>query len=58
MPPSSCEERVHVQSMVLATDQVGLKVLRQAGALNCALSRDEAIERWELGSSTSILKAG
>lgn len=54
----SCEEQVHVQSMVLATDTVGMRVLLKEGALDCAQDRADAIKRFELGSSTTIMKHG
>ena len=54
----SCEIRVHVQSMVLATDRVGLGVLWKAGTLDCARDRDDAIRRYELGASATIMGKG
>ncbi len=54
----SCEARIHVQSMLLATDQVGINLLRESGALDCAKGRDEAIEKYELGASAIIMANG
>ena len=54
----SCEIRVHVQSMVLATDRVGLEALWKAGTLDCARDRDEAIAKYELGASAAIMDKG
>jgi hypothetical protein len=54
----SCERRVHVQSMLLATDQVGFGILRESGALDCAKDRDEAIINYELGASAAIMGKG
>lgn len=54
----SCQGQVHVQSMVLATDRVGLAVLWKAGTLDCARDRDDAILRYELGASAQIMARG
>ena len=54
----SCERRVHVQSMLLATDRVGLGILQESGALDCAKDRDEAIINYELGASAAIMGKG
>ena len=54
----SCEIRVHVQSMVLATDRVGMEILWKAGTLDCARDRDEAINKYELGASRHIMEKG
>ncbi len=54
----SCEIRVHVQSMVLATDRVGLEVLWKAGTFDCARDREDAIRRYELGASATIMANG
>ena len=54
----SCEISVHVQSMVLAMDRVGLDTIAAAGALKCPLSLGEAVASYELGSSAAILDAG
>ena len=54
----SCERRVHVQSMLLATDRVGLGILQESGALDCAKNRDEAIINYELGASAAIMGKG
>ncbi|KXZ52810.1 hypothetical protein GPECTOR_8g196 [Gonium pectorale] len=49
----------HVQSYVVATDQVGLQVLLDDGRVfHCHNSRWNTIYYSELGSSTAILKAG
>ena len=44
--------------MVLATDRVGLSIIRSAGALACPDTINEAIKGYELASSTAILAAG
>lgn len=54
----SCELQVHVQSMLLATDQIGLKALREEGALSCPTSMREAINGYELGSTAAMFKRG
>jgi len=54
----SCMGQVHVQSMVLATDRIGLKVLLGDGVLNCASTLSDAIRTYEMGASTAILNAG
>lgn len=54
----NCEMHVHVQSMLLATDRVGLHLLRESGALDCAQDREEAIAKYELGASAVIIKNG
>lgn len=54
----SCEIRVHVQSMVLATDRVGMEILWKAGTLDCAKHRDDAINKYELGASARIMEKG
>jgi hypothetical protein len=54
----SCESQVHVQSMVLATDQLGLKVMQEEGALSCPASWEDAVEGFEFGSTTAIFKRG
>ncbi|GAB5037916.1 Hypothetical protein NocV09_12400030 [Nannochloropsis oceanica] len=54
----SCEIQVHVQSMVLATDHFGLKILLNTGVLNCPASLQDAIFTYELGATAAILDAG
>ena len=54
----SCMAQVHVQSMVLATDQIGLGLLLKGGVLNCPTSLNDAIRTYELGATTAILDAG
>ena len=54
----SCQTQVHVQSMVLATDNMGLEVLLGAGALDCPADLMDAIHRYELASTAAILDAG
>lgn len=44
--------------MLLATDRVGLGVLRESGALDCAKDRNEAIINYELGASAAIMDKG
>jgi len=54
----SCEISLHIQSMVLATDAVGLELIEAAGALGCPTSAAAAVEMYELPSSEAILDAG
>lgn len=54
----SCEISVHIQSMVLATDRVGLGAIAAAGALGCPDSPHAAVLMYELASSAAILDAG
>lgn len=54
----NCEIHVHVQSMLLATDRVGIELLRESGALDCAEDRDDAIAKYELGASAVIMSNG
>ncbi|KAK9816513.1 hypothetical protein WJX72_001363 [[Myrmecia] bisecta] len=49
----------HVQSYVIATDQVGLKVLQDNGEVfKCYTDMDDTIFNSELGSSLAIYEAG
>jgi len=54
----NCEIHVHVQSMLLATDRVGIELLRASGALDCAENREDAIAKYELGASAVIMGNG
>jgi hypothetical protein len=54
----SCQVQVHVQSMVLATDGVGLDILLAAGALDCPTNLHDAIHHYELAATAAILDAG
>ncbi|KAM3578088.1 hypothetical protein VYU27_000186 [Nannochloropsis oceanica] len=54
----NCEIRVHVQSMLLATDRVGMELLLKSGALDCAENREDAIMKYELGASAVIMENG
>jgi hypothetical protein len=54
----NCQGQVHVQSMVLATDNTGLEILLGAGALDCPANLQDAIQRYELASTAAILDAG
>lgn len=54
----SCQTHVHVQSMVLATDRVGLAVLQERGVLKCPATLRQAIHTYELQASAAILDAG
>lgn len=54
----SCMGQVHVQSMVLATDQLGLGLLLKGGVLDCPTSLNSAIRTYEFGATTTILDAG
>lgn len=49
---------VHVQSMVLATDQEGLGILLRNRVLDCAANLQDAIKRYEIAATTAILDAG
>lgn len=48
----------HLQSYLLATDVLGLKILKDAGVFDCFESYTGVIYHGELGASLSILKAG
>ena len=58
----------HVQSMVLATDRVGIEIIKNSGAVydcgvmnNVAMTENERwniIDRYELGMSRAIIEAG
>lgn len=54
----SCQTQVHVQSMVLATDNLGLRIMYEGGALDCPRNMVEAISNYEFGSTNSIMKRG
>jgi hypothetical protein len=54
----SCMGQVHVQSMVLATDQLGLGLLLKGRVLDCPTSLNDAIRTYEFGATTAILDAG
>ena len=54
----SCESEMHVQAPVFATDAVGLKVLKDGGALECATEINQALQKHEFGATRSIFKAG
>jgi hypothetical protein len=54
----NCQRQVHVQSMVLATDQVGFDILREEKTLACPVSMKDAITTYELGSSSAIFRRG
>lgn len=54
-----CRRNPHVQSVAVATDQVGLAVLRDArSVLRCHASRGEAVFFGEIGASLAIENAG
>lgn len=54
----SCQGQVHVQSMVMATDSIGLRILYEADALTCPKTLIEAITFYEYGSTTAIFERG
>ena len=54
----SCERQAHVQSMVLATDGVGLALLQEHGVLECPTTMMGAIQEYEVQASAVILDAG
>lgn len=50
---------IHVQGYVIATDQVGLRVLQEDGnVLKCHTSAEEAAWHSEVGATSAILRAG
>lgn len=58
-PSISCGSRQpHVQSFLIATDMVGLEVLRQEGALKCYRTQADAVKYAELGASEAMFKHG
>lgn len=57
--PSTERRSVHVQAYLVATDQVGLAVLRQDGnVLRCHPTAAEAMWHSEVGATSAILRAG
>lgn len=48
----------HVESTLMATDQVGLKLLQEAGAFECYPTWREAKVKGEVAASAAILKGG
>ena len=48
----------HVESTLMATDQVGIKLLQEAGAFECYPTWREAKVRGEVAASAAILKDG
>lgn len=48
----------HVESTLMATDQVGLKLLQEAGAFECYSTWREAKVKGEVAASAAILKDG
>ncbi|CAF3403518.1 unnamed protein product [Rotaria sp. Silwood1] len=55
----SCEYKLHVQSYLLATDQVGLSILTddKSEVFNCKKDYDDAVFNGEIGASQLILHA-
>ncbi|CAF4827472.1 unnamed protein product [Rotaria sp. Silwood1] len=55
----NCEHKPHVQSYLLATDQVGLSILtdKKNGVLNCKKDYGDAVFNGEIGASQLILYA-
>ena len=58
-PTINCEQKPHVQSYLLVTDQVGLSILtdKSSGVLNCKKDYTDAVVNGEIGASQIILKA-
>ena len=58
-PTINCEQKPHVQSYLLATDQVGMKILadKKNGVLSCKTDYNDAVVNGEIGASQIILKA-
>jgi len=58
-PSINCEQKPHVQSYLLATDQVGLKILtdKQNGVLSCKTDYTDAVVNGEIGASQILLSA-
>lgn len=54
----SCQGQVHVQSMVLATDRIGMSLLMDKGVFKCTHTAAEAVKTYELQASSAILDAG
>lgn len=51
-------ETPHLQAYVMATDAIGLQIMKQAAVLECYERYTEIIYHGELGASLSILNAG
>ncbi|CAF2743625.1 unnamed protein product [Rotaria sp. Silwood2] len=58
-PTINCEHKPHVQSYLLATDQIGLSILtdKKSGVLNCKKDYGDAVFNGEIGASQLILHA-
>ena len=58
-PTINCEQRPHVQSYLLATDQVGMKILadKNSGVLSCKTDYTDAVVNGEIGASQILLRA-
>jgi hypothetical protein len=54
----NCENGPHVQSYAVATDVIGLEVMRDAGVFVCRKTLADVIQRSELEASKAILAAG
>lgn len=58
-PSISCgSPQPHVQSFLIATDQVGLGILRKEGAFKCYATQAETVQHSEIGGSAAILRWG
>jgi len=57
-PSISCGTQPHVQSFLVATDMVGLEILRKEGALKCYDTQADAVKFAELGASAAMFKHG
>ncbi|EWM20350.1 hypothetical protein Naga_100252g12 [Nannochloropsis gaditana] len=54
----SCEDEMHVQAPVWATDRTGLQILIKSGALRCATDLFTAQHQYEIGATRAIFEAG
>ncbi len=58
-PTINCEKKPHVQSYLLATDQIGLGILtdKKSGVLSCKTDYNDAVMNGEVGASQIMLAA-
>lgn len=54
----NCEQKPHVQSYLLVTDHIGLKILmdKNNGVLTCKTDYNDAVVNGEIGASQMVLK--
>lgn len=61
-PTVSCEQELHVQAPVWATDRAGLQLLLVAGAMDCVTAEEKAgpafKERHELAATRAVMAVG